>query len=412
MTKNPNLLYGLRAHGQLIHAGVVGGGYSDSEIGYLPDVFDVVAYNKDGTKSAIFASGVEDRALEKVTFEIQTTGCAKAEFIFRYMPDAGELYVDQRIDIHLFNDPRPWWSGYIMSCPVSGGTAEKYQFNAQGYYNKLDKIVLFRTFQQMETSDIVARIAREAEIKAGLTYARRKLINTNYEIARLDFDGVTVKDALNQLKDFAVDYIYGVDEYRQMYFKPRSRDINEQARFWVDRHLKKFEPVDDVEKIVNVIIIKGAAIDSSGEQWLATVTDPGSQQLYGIREKVMSLPSAYDQGDAVRWGQNQLENLAKPKESAKVEIGDLSYPRANGSFAVRKLTVDGEAGITDINGVFRHYPITKLKYTISAADGIKCEMELGTQPESIDSYLIDRERAAKSAELLQQASTKQLKTGG
>ena len=39
-------------------------------------------------------------------------------------------------------------------------------------------------------------------------------------------------------------------------------------------------------------------------------------------------------------------------------------------------------------------------------------MELGEQPFEIDRYFADLDRNAKMAELLQQASTKQLKTGG
>ena len=143
-----NLLYGLYPYGKYIHAGLVGiaGGYTDDQIGYLPDRFDAIAYNKDGTKSAIFSSGVEGNALEKITFEIVDTGCGKAEFTFRRLPTNTELSVDQRIDIHLFNDPRPWWSGYILNCPAQGSTADSYKYTAHGYYNKLDAVVIFADY--------------------------------------------------------------------------------------------------------------------------------------------------------------------------------------------------------------------------------------------------------------------------
>lgn len=47
-----------------------------------------------------------------------------------------------------------------------------------------------------------------------------------------------------------------------------------------------------------------------------------------------------------------------------------------------------------------------------ADKGISLDMELGEQPFEIDRYFADLDRNAKMAELLQQASTKQLKTGG
>lgn len=95
---------------------------------------------------------------------------------------------------------------------------------------------------------MVSDIARQAELKAGLNYSSNLLINTNYIASRIQFDGVTAKDALKQLSDFAIDYVYGVDEYRRLFFRPRNREVNEQARFWVGDHQGSFEPVDDAEK--------------------------------------------------------------------------------------------------------------------------------------------------------------------
>ena len=44
-----NLLYGLYPRGQYIHAGLIGlaGGYTDDQIGYLPDRYDMIAYIRD-----------------------------------------------------------------------------------------------------------------------------------------------------------------------------------------------------------------------------------------------------------------------------------------------------------------------------------------------------------------------------
>ena len=406
-----NLLYGLYPRGQYIHAGLIGlaGGYTDDQIGYLPDRYDMIAYNKDGTKSAIFSSGVEGNALKSLKFEIVETGCGKADFVFSRLPTNAELSVDQRIDIHLYNDPRPWWSGYILNCPSQGSTAKEYKYTAHGYYNKLDAVVIFADFQGREVSNMVSDIARQAELKAGLNYSSNLLINTNYIASRIQFDGVTAKDALKQLSDFAIDYVYGVDEYRRLFFRPRNREVNEQARFWVGDHQGSFEPVDDAEKIYNVLPIKGAAVDGNGEQWLATVEDAESQLRYGIREKVLTLPSAYSILTFERWGKNQLLSMSKPALSAKVGEIQLPYPLADGRFNVRKMWTDGEAVITDRAGIAHQYPITKLKYSVSADKGIKCDMELGKQPAEIDTYLAELSRYAKDLELLQAAATKQLK---
>lgn len=158
--------------------------------------------------------------LKSLKFEIVETGCGKADFVFSRLPTNAELSVDQRIDIHLYNDPRPWWSGYILNCPSQGSTAKEYKYTAHGYYNKLDAVVIFADFQGREVSNMVSDIARQAELKAGLNYSSNLLINTNYIASRIQFDGVTAKDALKQLSDFAIDYVYGVDEYRRLFFRP------------------------------------------------------------------------------------------------------------------------------------------------------------------------------------------------
>ena len=176
--------------------------------------------------------------------------------------------------------------------------------------------------------------------------------------------------------------------------------------------MDSFVPTWDVEKVVNVGRVKGGNVDDNGEQWLAYVEDIESQLKYGIQEQVLSLPSAYSETDAYRWGKNQIERYKEPTKSAKVTGIKLEYPKPDGSFFVRKLSTDGHAAITATHGELYTFPISKLKYTVAAGDGIKMDMELGEQPFEVNQYLYDIERNAKMTELLQQASTKQLKTGG
>lgn len=413
-----NLRYGLYPYGRYGWAApvTVPGGdgpiLPDDKIAFLPDVYTVIAYNSDGTKTAIFGAGSESNSIKKLTFELAETGCGKVDITFNKLPDNTELDYRQRIDIHLYNDPRPWYSGYIITRPVDGTTEGSFRFTGHGYYNLLEKVIVTGTFENMEASGIVKEIARTVERNVGLTFNADKIVNTAYTITRIEFDHVTAKEALKQLSDFAVDYVYGVDEYRQLYFKPRDNDINEQARFWVGQHVKSYVPAWDVEKIVNHAYIKGGGVDDAGEQWLAEVSDTESQAVYGLQEAVWTLPSAYAAADAARWGLNQISKYKEPVKSAKVSGIRLEYPRPDGSFFVRRLSTQGQTAITTLKGAVHTYPISKLKYTVTDTDGIKLDMELGEPPFAVDRYLADLGRNAKLAELLQQASTKQLKTGG
>lgn len=408
-----NIIFGTQLYGTFMWGagakkkGGGGSGGDYGEISYTPDVVQVIFYNKDGTKTAIFGNNTEDNSFSQLQFELTKTGCGGATLSFKKFPSFTEVMYGQRISIHLFGDKRPWYSGYVMTRPDSGGTSDDYKITCYGYFNKLERVLIFGEYANKEIAEIVKDICRQAEKKTGIVFNQSKIYKVGYNISKIVFDGVSAKEALEQLSEFATDYVYGVDEYHEFYFKPRTDEINEEARFWVGAHLNSFIPSQDISKIVNYARIKGAAVDGEGESWLATVEDKQSQNEYGISEAVWTLPTAYTAADAERWGQSELDKVKNPKLSAKVGGVELNYPKPDGVFWVRRLSVDGQALITDTDGKARQYPITKLKYMISGDKGISCDMELGEPPTPpISKYLLDIERNARNNELLQQASNK------
>lgn len=410
-----NLIYGRWQLGRHIWADGVkkqgqGGDVPPSPAGdthFIPNHVQVIFYNKDGTKTAIFGNHTEDNSFSQLQFELIKNGCGGATLSFKKFPNFTEIMYGQRIDIYLFGDTKPWYSGHVLTRPDSGGTSDDYKITCYGYFDRLEQVLVFGEYNNMEITDIVKDICRKVEAKTGIIYNDTKFYSVGYSITKIVFDGVSAKEALEQLSEFATDYVYGVDEYREFYFKPRVDEINEEARFWVGQHLNSFVPTQSISKIVNYARIKGAAVDGDGESWLATVEDKASQEQYGISEAVWTLPTAYTAKDAERWGQSELDKVKNPKLSAKVGGVELNYPKPDGVFWVRRLSVDGQALITDTDGKARQYPITKLKYTVSGDKGISCDMELGEPPTPpISKYLLDIERNARNNELLQQASNK------
>lgn len=376
---------------------------------YYPNQFTVIAYAENGTKTAFFGSGIEKNPLSKVIFEISSTGCGNCELVFKVLPTSTELNYMQRIDIHLFGDEFPWYSGYIITRPVEGTTDSEFKFTAHGYYNRLEHLVLFETYENMDPGAIVRDIARQAEKNHGLVYNSIKIADAGYIVTKLVFDGVTAKEALATLSDFAIDFVYGVDEYRSLYFQPREKGINEQARFTVGKHISKYQPSWNTEKIYNWARVKGGNIDDKGEQWLCSVQDTASIAKYGKRGKVLTLPSAYEVADARRWGENQIAQHKDPVRSAKVSGVRLAYPLVDGTFNVRHLTTMGQAEIRTCEGATYEYPITKVKYTVSANTGIVADMTLGEPFFALDTYLSDIERNAKNIEQSQASAIRQLK---
>lgn len=406
-----NLLCGRHIRGRYIYAGkatVSSVVHVETAATYSPGVFKIVCYKDDGTISAEFGAGAKKNAVSDFNFTNGATGCGQCNITFKELPTNAELNYKQRADIFLFNDNKPWWSGYVLTRPITGTTETTYVFSLYGYYNLLEKVQIFRTYENQDAGDIIRDIAKVVEAKIGLVYNSEKIINTGYLITKIVFDGVTVKEALDQLCDFGINYVYGVDERRSIYFKPRINTINEQARFWVGKNINTYVPTWDITKIVNWAKVKGANVDDEGESWLATVEDTDSQETYGLQEDIWTLPSAYETADAERWGKNQIEQYKDPVKSAKITGINLEYDKPDGSFNVRKLSTDGECVITDIDGNETQYPITTIKYTISSAVGINCEMTLGEQPFSLEGYLANLEREYKNTELLQQAANQQL----
>jgi hypothetical protein len=399
-----NLVRGRKVYGRYIYAQAIVKKTeepTDDSIVFLPNVYAVIAYNADGTKTAIFGNGAENNTIASLVFELTETGCGTCTIKFNALPTLAELSYKQRIDVFLFNDSRPWYSGYVITRPIVGTTETTYTFTIYGYYNLLEKVEIFGTYVGKEVSVIVRDIAKQAEAKIGIVYNADKIISTGYTIDTITFNGVTAKEALSQLSDFAIDYVYGVDTRRNLYFKPRTTTINEQARLWVGKHVDSYVPTWNVEKIVNWAKVKGNSTTETEDQWLAIVEDTASQALYGRQESIYTLPTYCTTTDAVRWGQNQINKYKGPIKSATLKTIRLEYPKADGSFSVRKLTTDGLMAIYPLEGEMQTYPITKLKYEVSAAKGIQLTMaEVGEQPITVDQYLANLERVAKNAELL------------
>lgn len=411
-----NFILGRSQRGVYILAGSTGkaarGILPGETLEFYPGEFSVGAYNADGTRTGVFGNGSESDALSGLSFEMGDTGCGQCELTFRRMPKSTELDYTQRIDISLFGDARPWYSGYIMACPVEGTTDTEFKYKAFGYYNKLENLLVFRTYENTDAGEIARDIAKMAETAmSGIVYNEGKIRDAGYKPQRLVFDGVTAKEALKTLLDFASDFVCGVDEYRNIYFKPRDTAVNEQARLTVGKHVGSYSPSWDASKVVNWARVKGGGVDDSGEQWLCTVEDKASQAKYGLCQAVWSLPEAFSAADARRWAQNQLDFHKQPQKSAKVTGVRLEYPRTDGTFNVRRMSADGLAEIRTRDGNTYTYPIRKIKYTVSGKDGISATLELGEPELRLDTYLAGIQRKAKDLEQSQSSALKQLKGG-
>ena len=409
-----NLMFGRHAFGRYPYVGPTPGGdfgLSKSSTPLIDNVFAIKCYGLDGVKIAEYSSTAGNNAVHSLKFSLIETGCGSFEIEFLQFPDMDHFDHDIRVDLHLYNDSRPWYSGRVTRVPDVGSTETVFKVSGFGYYGLLERATVFGTFEGVDVADIVRDIGTQVESQLGIRAVSSEIVKTGYTVSKIVFDGEDAKEALKKLTEFAANYVSGVDEYSRLYFKKISSDINEQARFWVGEHVRSYIPDMDYDEIVNFARVKGGKLNADGTNWLAVVEDPESQAKYGRREAVWALPSAFAETDALRWGLEELGVAKDPKHSAQIKGITLEYPNADGSFNVRKLTTRGRAAIYPKGFPPRYYPISQINYTVNSDKGIQCEMKLGEVKKGVVEWIVGVEQNAKNQEYLSASNTKQLKGG-
>ncbi|MPM74516.1 hypothetical protein SDC9_121504 [bioreactor metagenome] len=313
------------------------------------------------------------------------------------------LSYNQRVDISLFGDQQPWYSGYIQVIPQSGSTEDTAVYKGYGFFNDLDKVLVNKTYETIEISAMVHDLMTTViEPRSKIRYNTSKIYSTNYTAEKLRFEYQKAKDVVKTLSEFAIDYVYGVDAYRDLFFKPLNREINENSRFWVGYHVSKFVPEEDCGDIVNFFYAKAGELREDGTNIYPTpFQDAESIAQYGIREDVLSIPSAVSDADVERWGYSELDKRKRPKKTCKIE-------GFNPDLIKRNIKPEGVARITVEDGSkYYDYPIKSVKYKVNS-NGIQFSMQMGDYSPRLDQYIAKLYRDAKNAEFAQQLNNKQL----
>jgi hypothetical protein len=397
-----NLMFGRQHFGRYRFAApVLRVGGVVVEYPYIPGHIAIDFYDAEGIRTESIVSDMAESPLMSVEFELNQNGCA--QFNFKLKADHGiTIAYNQRIDIRLFGDPQPWYSGYVQTRPVTGTTEPIWEYTGYGYFGQIERVIVNRSYTATEISQIVRNIVTtDIEPNTGARYNSSKIYSTGYTASALTFDYSTAKDALKQLSEFAVNFIYGVDEYRDVYFKAITTEINENSRFWVGHHVEKFIPEEDISTVINYIYVQGGELDAAGSNIMYECSDATSIAAYGKRAAVLSIPSAYSDTDATRWGDNELDKAKNPKRTAKID-------KIKPEIIRRKIKPEGMARITTFDGLtYYDYPIQKVKYKASG-EGITMTMELGEYVKGIEQIILKMTRDAKNAELLQRGNNAQL----
>lgn len=353
----------------------------------IDNAFYIALYNSAGQITKYLASDIFDSPLVSVEFKLEETGCS--DFTLTLNREYADLiFINQRISIYLFGETSPRYTGYVNARALSGTTTETIEVSGYGYFGKFEKIIINETYENIEVMAAVSDLIQNTvAAKTGITYNSRKMVSTDFTLTGQQFAYATAKDVLEDLAGYADDYVYGVDELMEFYFKPRTTTINEDSRLWVGTHLTTFEPEEDMSDLVNYFYVKyGEEQDDGSYYYLDDDSEPvafydqTSIDTYGYYEDVLTMPTAITSTDVIRWAQNKLENTKSPTVSAKLSGFTLDVIKRN-------IKPEGLAVVNCDDGTQYQYQVTEVDYKISGDDGITMEITLGSKPDRLDKYI-------------------------
>lgn len=303
------------------------------QIGYSVQVpsIELKFYDRRTGLVGLVSSETYEQLLEEITFEHVATGCGGVNFSLGKAPTSFAIRPGMRVDIHMFRDVKPWYSGILLRTPTFGSTDLRVQCEGHGFYDYLDNIFCKTSgakptqFLNTEVTSIVVSILQNFIVQAApVEFNPGKIEVTSYVAAKVDLEMATAKQALEDLAALAQDFEIGIDESRELFF--RRITTTPTMNFFYGKHLEGLEVTEDYSKLSNRLYVKHAFTDPSSKTVhnVLTVEDVDSQRLYGIREAQMTAPSVVNTADALRWANYQLTQTKRPLRSARLANVEVS----------------------------------------------------------------------------------------
>lgn len=364
----------------------------------------VRVYDKDDLLVQVFSSNTQRPTLVGLSWELLDTGCG--EFTLELATDPG-LHHDYRVDIHLWNDPDPIYSGLVQRVPDAGTTERTATYGGYGFLALLNRMLVTEKYGAQNVrgivNDLVAKLSvRQPRLVADQTQVDYAPYNT---VGALDFLRATAKEALKQLSELAGGYAWGVDADRKLFFKAPNQAVDMHR--WYGHHLETFVPQSESDDIVTVVYTKAGKVRSDlpadspfyKTNWLEEpIKDDAAIGDWGWREGIYTAPSVLSLVDAAVGATVYLAQKSKPRQYASVR--GLVYDG-------ERLSCTGQARIVGRNGNQLILPKKKLKFKLNST-GVDVSLELGDLDYTA-AVVVSRLAALGAAEnLARQNSQKQL----
>lgn len=280
-------------------------------------------YDTSDVKIAEISGNLQNPTLTQLSFKcLRDGGCADFSFTLAEPYSQATINYNHRVDICLFDQPNPWFSGFIENIPQQG-TEKIQEYSGFGYSEKLDKKLINVSKTAKEISLITTEIL-DSDITPNYPIIKdaTKIENTGYTIAgSLQFERTRAKEVFNKLTEIANDYEFGVDEERDFYFRAKDTTINE--RFWIGKHIGKFVPEKDISEIVNRWFVYSPPF-SDGSNYQLMVENQTSQTNNGLSEDFIEAPEIINLYSATNLASG-ITPTTSPAGTGAVNMTDSNY---------------------------------------------------------------------------------------
>jgi len=396
--------WGRRRWGGVIAiGGDVPGGAAGFPFPLQPGGWKIEIFDAEGIKEWETGSDVGDSYLNQLQFSLEDIGCGAFSATF-LRPIPLPNLTNRRLDIKLFGMDVPCYSGHIDTEPQDGSTEDTYKISGYGYFDKLDLCYVESGDWAAQTVNyIVDEIARlTVEPKTDIVYNADKITGGDYVVNSFALVRVKAKKALTDLAEIQQNMVFGVDERRELFFKPKDTTVNPNAVFWVGKHVSSFVPTVDNSKIRNKLYVYNGKRQDDKSNFVGTVQDDASiAALNGeIREDEVTLPTTLDDNDALRWANYRLSQLATPIIKGKLQ--NISLPVGT------ILKPEGLARVHTKTGKYYDLPLQRVTYKISGNDKLDIAVELGEKDFGGNDRIVEMLRNMKINELLSAANMRQI----
>lgn len=264
-----------------------------------------------GAPKAFFQTGAG--VLLAVNFSLDECGCKDFSLSFSRGVNISER---DRVAIRLFDGDDYFFRGVVRAVPIAGSTKREFTYGGFGLNDYLGRVLTGDlSYAGDPVAEILADLAAILTAETPVGYNPGKVVlNTDITVTGTAFHFETLKDALKTLQDIqnsdGGDYVYGVDQDGEFFFRPRSAAlvttlvVGKRGRHGITA----YEPDDANEARSQLVVLR------KDGTYFATYTS--AEDLDVWQEKVTG-PDLAD-ADLDLWARGQL--LVKERETRQATV--------------------------------------------------------------------------------------------